>query len=34
MSKREWEVLKLVGEGQNNHEIADILLYLTEGTVD
>ncbi|HSF73648.1 helix-turn-helix transcriptional regulator [Microcoleus sp. N9_A1] len=33
MSKREWEVLKLVGEGKNNQEIAEI-LYLTEGTVD
>jgi DNA-binding NarL/FixJ family response regulator len=32
LSKRELEVLKLVGEGKNNLEIAQ-LLYLTEGTV-
>ncbi|MEG4495120.1 helix-turn-helix transcriptional regulator [Microcoleus sp. D3_18_C4] len=33
MSKREWEVLTLVGEGKNNPEIAEI-LYITEGTID
>jgi len=32
LSKRELEVLKLVGEGKNNQEIA-LELYLSEGTV-
>lgn len=32
LSKRELEVLKLVGQGKNNQEIAQ-MLYLTEGTV-
>jgi DNA-binding NarL/FixJ family response regulator len=32
LSKRELEVLKLVGEGKNNLEIAQ-RLHLTEGTV-
>lgn len=32
LSKRELEVLKLVGQGKNNQEIAQV-LHLTEGTV-
>lgn len=32
LSKREWEVLKLIGEGKNNQEIAEI-LHLSDGTV-
>jgi DNA-binding NarL/FixJ family response regulator len=32
LSKREWEVLKLIGEGKNNQEIAEI-LHLGDGTV-
>lgn len=32
LSKRELEVLKLIGQGKNNQEIAE-MLHLTEGTV-
>jgi DNA-binding NarL/FixJ family response regulator len=32
LSKREWEVLRLIGEGKNNQEIAEI-LHLGDGTV-
>ncbi|MBD3885568.1 response regulator transcription factor [Phormidium tenue FACHB-886] len=32
LSKREWEVLKLIGQGKNNQEIAEI-LHLSDGTV-
>jgi DNA-binding NarL/FixJ family response regulator len=32
LSKREWEVLKLIGQGKNNQEIAET-LHLSDGTV-
>jgi DNA-binding NarL/FixJ family response regulator len=32
LSKREWEVLQLIGQGKNNQEIAEI-LHLSDGTV-
>jgi DNA-binding NarL/FixJ family response regulator len=32
LSKREWEILKLIGQGKNNQEIAEI-LHLSDGTV-
>jgi DNA-binding NarL/FixJ family response regulator len=32
LSKREWEVLHLIGQGKNNQEIAE-MLHLSDGTV-
>jgi DNA-binding NarL/FixJ family response regulator len=32
LSKREWEILRLIGQGKNNQEIAET-LHLSDGTV-